>query len=245
MGEDEEDGEGEGSPRTAEPRGDNHEGEGAEVHEGSWSRSGRAAERAFRRCARAICHKGQRASAAELSCAEPKCAEAPQGVHPDGGGSHCAGWGALEEARFAVAESRSSRSKGGQRPGATRHVLRVRGGSIRQVGKPRARSTDATGCGEPSAGAGSSPPPCQEAAAADAAGGLSGRWADRLASHASARGSSGHGRGCRSRPTIVILVSILVMLSSESCCRRCGPRHVGAAPGRARGRGRGGRCLCR
>ena len=99
MGEDEEDGEGEGSPRTAEPRGDNHEGGGAEVHAGSWSRPGRAAERVSRRCAMAICHKGQRASAAELSCAEPKCAEAPQGVHPDGGGSHCVGWGALEEAR--------------------------------------------------------------------------------------------------------------------------------------------------
>ena len=112
VGDEEEDGEGEGSPRTAEPRGDNHEEEGAEVHEGSWSRSGRAAERACRRCARAVCHKGQRASAAELSCAEPKCAEAPQGVHPDGGGSHCVGWGALEEARFAVAKSRSSRSKG-------------------------------------------------------------------------------------------------------------------------------------
>ena len=180
-----------------------------------------------------------------LVARSPSAPRRHRGSTQMGGGSHCAGWGALEEARFAVAESRSSRSKGGQRPGATRHVLRVRGGSIRQVGKPRARSTDATGCGEPSAGAGSSPPPCQEAAAADAAGGLPGRWADRLASHASARGSSGHGRGCRSRPTIVILVSILVMLSSESCCRRCGPRHVGAAPGRARGRGRGGRCLCR
>ena len=86
MGEDEEDGEGEGSPRTAEPRGDNHEGEGAEVHAGSWSRPGRAAERASRRCAKAICHKGQKGGRLTLSWGAPKCPEAARGDHPEGGG---------------------------------------------------------------------------------------------------------------------------------------------------------------
>ena len=148
VGDDEEDGEGEGSPRTAKPRGDNHEEEGGRGPQGrSWSRSGRAAERTCRRCARATCHKGQRASAVELSRVEPKCAAAPQGVHPDRG-SHCVGGGALGEARSAVAKRRSSRSREGQRPGATRPILRVKGGRVRQMGKPGERSTDAHGCDE-------------------------------------------------------------------------------------------------